>query len=230
MMEHDPAELWTSYYAKARRDGVDLAWPSETLVRLMKGSYIPGLDRCYEGKRVLEVGFGSGNNLVFLASLGLEVHAVEVTRQVCALAQERLGRLGITADLRVGTNRHLPYPDSYFDVLVSWNVIHYEDTSRKIEAAIREYARVLKPGGRFFLSTTGPEDMILAEAETVDCHRYRIGRSDDFRKGQVFFYFDAPNCVKRFFQQAFHEVLVGRTRDHLMTQTLDFFVVTGVKP
>lgn len=229
-MHHDPMDLWTKYYAEARRIGVDLAWPSETLVRLMRGSYIPGLDREYRGKRVLEVGFGSGNNLVFLASLGMEVHGVEVTRQVCAIAQERLGRLGISADLKVGTNRHLPYPDATFDVLVSWNVIHYEDTARKMDAAIREYARVLKPNGRFFLSTTGPEDMILANAETIDCHRYRIGREDDFRRGQVFFYFDAPNYVRMFFERAFQDVVVGRTRDELMTQTLDFFVVSGVKP
>jgi len=230
LTDHDPADLWTTFYVEARRTGVDLSWPSETLVRLMRGSYIPNLDREYRGKRALDVGFGSGNNLVFLASLGLEVYGVEVTKQVCALAHERLSRLGIAADLRVGTNRHLPFPDGFFDVLISWNVIHYEDTERKMEAAIREYARVLKPGGRFFLSTTGPEDMILQNADTVDCHRYRIGRGDDFRKGQVFFYFDAPNYVQLFFRRAFQDVLVGRTRDQLMTQTLDFFVVTGVKP
>jgi SAM-dependent methyltransferase len=99
-----------------------------------------------------------------------------------------------------------------------------------MQASIKEYRRVLKPGGRFFISTTGPEHLILDGAETVGCHLYRIGREDDFRKGSVYFYFDAANYIHYYFDPHFDDVLVGRTHDQLFTATLDWFVITGCKP
>jgi ubiquinone/menaquinone biosynthesis C-methylase UbiE len=207
-----------------------LLWPSETLVRLFKGNYVPGLDKQYAGKKVLDVGFGNGNNLIFLASLGLSLAGTEVAPEICEMISARFRQVGVDADLRVGTNRQLPFLDNTFDFLVSWNVIHYENTEPDMRAAIAEYQRVLKPGGRFFVSTTGPEHKILQDGKTLGGHRYEIGRADDFRKGQVYFYFDAPNYIQMYFGEQFRDVLVGRTHDMLLTETLDWFIVTGVKP
>jgi len=140
-----------------------------------------------------------------------------------------LARYGYVAELRTGTNRHLPFQDNEFDLLVSWNVIHYENNEAAIREAVSEYYRVLKLRGRFILSTTGPDHMILRNSETLGGHRYRIGQPDDFRRGQVYFYFDAPNYIRFYFGEKFHDILVGRTRDFLMTQTQDYWIVTGMK-
>lgn len=222
-------DQWVAAYRKGAVDGTETMWPSETLIRLFKGEYIPGLDKDYGGKKVIDIGFGNGKNLVFLGSLGLALHGTEVRNEICEIAREKLTRLGYQADLRKGTNRELPFPDDEFDFLVSWNVIHYEDNEQAIREALREYHRVLKPGGRFFVSTTGPEHMILRGSTTLGGHCYRIGREDDFRKGQIFFYFDAVNYVQYYFSECFTKVLVGRVHDFLMTETQDYFIVTGVK-
>jgi ubiquinone/menaquinone biosynthesis C-methylase UbiE len=229
-MRDDAFNKWSDFHTKLAANTSELLWPSETLVRLFKGNYVPGLDKQYKGRTLLDVGFGNGNNLIFLASLGLTLAGTEVTPEICDMVRGRLQRIGHHADLRVGTNRQLPFPDHSFDFLTSWNVIHYEDTENKVRAAIAEYQRVLKPGGRFFLSTTGPEHKILQNGKTLGGHRYQIGRADDFRKGQVYFYFDAPNDVRMYFGEKFRDVLVGRTHDMLLTETLDWFIVTGVKP
>jgi len=86
--------------------------------------------------------------------------------------------------IRIGTNAT---EVEEFDFLVSWNVIYYEDNEEAINEAIAKYHRVLKPGGRFFVSTAGPEDSILDNGITLGKHRYQIGYPDDFRQGQVFF-------------------------------------------
>lgn len=209
--------------------GQDLVCPSETLVRLLKGDYIPGLSKAYEGKKVLDVGFGDGTHLMFLGSLRMRLYGTEVSDEICTSVRGKLAELGYRADLLVGTNRSLPFPDNEFDFLVSWNVLHYEDNETAIREALREYRRVLKPAGRFLISTTGPEHKILRNSETLGGHRYLIGREDDFRKGQVFFYFDAPNYIHYYFSECFSNVLVGRTHEFLFTETLDYFLVTGVK-
>lgn len=220
---------WSEVYKKATRLGDQLLWPSETLIRLFCGSYIPGLDKQYRGKSVIDVGLGNGNNLCFLASLGLQLYGTEVTQDICEMVTQKLKSLGYASDLRQGTNRNLPFKNDQFDYLVSWNVLHYEDTEADIRDAIAEYARVLKPGGRFFLSTTGPEHKILKDGATVGPHLYRIGRRGDFRKGQTFFYFDSPGYIRYYFKENFAEVMVGRTNDFLFTESLDWFVVTGLK-
>lgn len=222
-------EKWATVYKQFATTGTELMWPSETLVRLFKGTYVPGLEKNYVGKKVLDIGFGNGNNLIFLASLGLSLCGAEVHEEICAIVRKKLAHLGYTSDLRVGTNRQIPFPDDEFDFLVSWNVIHYENNEQDIKVAIAEYKRALKPGGRFFISTTGPEHKILQNSTRIAEHRYCIGREDDFRKGQVFFYFDTPDYMQSCFSKHFSEVYVGRTHSFLLTENLDWFIATGIK-
>ncbi|PPT08721.1 hypothetical protein CKA32_004071 [Geitlerinema sp. FC II] len=73
---------WAEAYKLYRQKGDELAYPSETLVRLFKGNYITGNKLDYQGKSVIDVGFGSGNNTLFLASLGMQVSGIETPIQV----------------------------------------------------------------------------------------------------------------------------------------------------
>ena len=219
---------WTTAYHELFASGQALTFPCETLVRLFKGSYVPGMPRSYEGMCALDVGCGSGNNIILLSSMGMEVAGTEVSDEVCQLARKALQVRGIVADLRVGTNTALPFLDRSFDFLISWNVLHYEDNEEKVQKAIKEYARVLKSGGRFFVSTTGPNHKILKDSKALGGHRYEIGRGDDFRKGAVYFYFDTENYIRLYFETQFHDVMVGRIHDHLFTETLDWHLVTGL--
>ena len=229
MTTESPTHGWKEFYQRAAQKGFELLWPNETLVRLLKGKYIPGLNRDYAEKRVLEVGCGNGNNLLFLATLGLELSATEIADEICEATRQKLQQFGVNAMIKTGRNRSLPFDSNSFDLLVSWNVIHYEDNETAMREAIAEYARVLNPGGRFLLSTTGPEHLILKDSRTLGGHRYQIGREDDFRKGQVFFYFDAPNYVQHYFGQSFREVMVGRAHDTLFSAVQDYWIVTGLK-
>ena len=112
---------------------------------------------------------------------------------------------------------------------MSWDVIHYEAIDDNIRLSIKEYQRVIKPGGRFLLSTVAPESSVLRGAKMIRLHSYRIERGDDFRKGEVFFCFDSPDYIKNYFSPLFRDVQVGRSTDVLFKETVDSFVATGVK-
>ena len=220
---------WAAAYAAFRNSGVALGYPSETVIRLLKGNYVSGAALVCAGKRILDVGFGAANNALFCAASGMHVSGVEIHQDICDQATAMFGKLGLVSDFRVGTNRALPYADDTFDYLLSWNVIHYEGDEANVKAAIREYARVLKKGaGRLILSTTGPTHKILRDGRTLGGHRYELGRADDFRKGQVHFFFDAPNYIEYYFGAAFADVQIGRIEDTLFREKLDWFLVTGV--
>lgn len=228
-MENQSFQKWKDFYLKAEKTSTEQVWPSENLVRMFKGKYISNLDNKYSGKKVIDIGFGSGNNLVFLNNLGLQLYGTEVTQEICDLYSARLNQLNVSALLKQGTNSNIPFEDNTFDYLVSWNVIHYESSEENMIKAIKEYSRVLKPGGRIFISTTGPENSILRNCNTLGNHLYKINRNDTFRKEEVFFYFDNENYIKYYFSKFFNTLKVGRTKTDLFSECLDWFLITGIK-
>lgn len=229
MTRTDMSTDWARAYDAYRRSDTELSFPSETVVRLFRGDYLTGARPATEGRKILDVGFGNGNNTAFLCSLGMEVHGVEIHQDICTQASERFRAAGLRAEFQVGSNQRLPYADDSFDYLLSWNVLHYEGSESGVTAGLREYARVLKPSGRLILSTTGPRHKILLDGETLGGHRYRIGRPGDFRQGQVHFFFDAPNYLHFYFSPYFTDLRVGRIQDDLFRETLDWWLVTGLK-
>jgi SAM-dependent methyltransferase len=101
------------------------------------------------GAHVLEVGSGSGGPAVYLAAArecritGVDINHHGV-RNARALAESR----GVSDRVRfeaVDAGRPLPFPDECFDAVVSNDAMcHIADRA----AALREWHRVLRPGGR----------------------------------------------------------------------------------
>jgi ubiquinone/menaquinone biosynthesis C-methylase UbiE len=101
------------------------------------------------GKRVLEVGCGRGVGLEILLSLGAEhVTGFDLDPKMIALAQKRLEKYGERARVFVGDAEAMDLPDAGFDAVVDYGVIHHIPQWQK---ALKEIARVLKPGGTFYV-------------------------------------------------------------------------------
>jgi len=90
MSDKDPAIKWMEFYRdEANRGGVPI-WPNESLVRLLKAKYFPWFKENYEGLKVLDVGFGGGNNLTLCGTLGMELYGVEVHEDICLQTADNL--------------------------------------------------------------------------------------------------------------------------------------------
>lgn len=101
------------------------------------------------GKRILEIGFGNGEQLVAFSRMGATMSGLEVNSVLHAIAQERLAEAGISADIQLYDGERLPYENESFDGIYSISVFEHTSNPR---ALIAEASRVLVPGGRFYLA------------------------------------------------------------------------------
>ena len=93
---------------------------------------------------VLEIGFGSGHNLPFLPAGVSRVLAVDPMEQGRVLARERLEASDVDVDFVGLDGQSIDLPDGSADAALStWTLCSIPDAS----AAVREVARVLRPGG-----------------------------------------------------------------------------------
>jgi len=103
-------------------------------------------------KKVLDLGCGTGRHLVFFAQKGFEVYGFDVAEDGIKIAKVWLKKEGRKADFKIGSiYKKLPYPDIFFDAVISTNTIHHGKIE-DIRKTIMEIKRILKPGGFIFIT------------------------------------------------------------------------------
>jgi FAD/FMN-containing dehydrogenase/SAM-dependent methyltransferase len=97
------------------------------------------------GTRLLDVGCGSALTLLLAQQRGALPSGLDISPGLLGVARERLP----CADLREGDMEHLPFGDAAFDAVVGVNAFQFAGDPQK---ALREAARVTRPGGRVVAS------------------------------------------------------------------------------
>ena len=98
---------------------------------------------------VLDAGCGTGRYSTMLADRGHEVIGVDQSGAMLDIARKKLP----SADFRGGDLTALPLPGCSVDAVVcALALVHVPD----VASALREFARVLRPGGRLIISDVHP--------------------------------------------------------------------------
>lgn len=107
------------------------------------------------GDWVLEVGAGTGGNLVIIAEqIGKDgkLFALDLSPGMLAVAREKLKRQGIEAEFTLGNAAYLPYKDAMFDAVLHFGGINTFGEKRR---AIEEMVRVAKPSAKVVIGDEG---------------------------------------------------------------------------
>ena len=185
-----------------------LKFPSENLVRLFSGRY---LEIPLPPAKIMDHGFGHGNNLFYFADLGYECYGCEISKNlidvVNCLGKER----GVKIDLRLIDNLKLPFDDNMFDIIISWDVLHYNGTKESLQKIIDEFLRILKKGGILLLSTVHPDSSIFDRVEHLGNNSYAIVKESkyDNRKDLTFYIAQTTDEIMELYR-SFREVKIGK--------------------
>jgi SAM-dependent methyltransferase len=117
------------------------------------------------GRRILDAGCGTGNNLRHLSARGLAV-GIDISEEALRFCRTR----GVVAAR--GSLLSLPFPDASFDWVTSFDVLYHRWVTDD-RAAARELVRVMRPGGLLLVRVPALRGLWGAHDEAVHSrHRY----------------------------------------------------------
>ena len=208
--------LSRKYASRYTSDKENAVYPVEFVVRAFLGTY-PDLhmprDR-YMDQRILDLGYGDGRNMPLLNNLGMKIHGVEIAAGINRHVQNRLKALEIHAELKVGTNAHIPYDSDYFQYVLACHSCYYIESGEQFCDNLTEIARILEPGGYFIASLPMKGSYILKNAKPLSDGHYEITNDPyGLRNGTVFRVFHSRQEIRKVFSYFFCDFNIGYCSD-----------------
>jgi 2-polyprenyl-6-hydroxyphenyl methylase/3-demethylubiquinone-9 3-methyltransferase len=128
-------DIWEAKIDRERDLAVDGSLRADGAARLIE-----------PGKRLLDIGSGEGSFILRVRSSFEQVFGIDISERTVELANKQ----GIHARQANLNNEPVPFPDAYFDAVVSLDVIeHVFDPI----TFLKEIHRALAPGGYTIIST-----------------------------------------------------------------------------
>src|SRR6478672_1651583 len=143
---------------------------------------------------VLDVGCGTGENVLYIAGLGFDVTGVDSARAAIETAREKAKRRNVRANFRVVDALDLACLGTTFETVIDSGLFHvFTDEERS--RFVASLAAVLRPGGSYFM-------LCFSDQETREGPRHisQAEIRDTFQRGWTIRYIHAAA-----FETSIHE-------------------------
>lgn len=140
--------------------------------------------RIQRDHRVLDLGCGTATLTVLIkkASQGAEVVGLDGNLKVLEFARRKVARARVNITLEHGMAFALPYPDAFFDRVLSSLMFHHLTRENK-SRTLKEVFRVLRPGGELHVVDFGQPHNVLMRL--ISLLMRRLEETSDNIAGQL---------------------------------------------
>ena len=125
------------------------------------------------GDKVLEIGCGTGYFTREIVKTGALVTAIDISPELLDIAKQEITANNV--QFMLDNAYELSFDDNAFDSVVGSSVLHHLEP----EKAIREFFRVLKPGGSFYFTEPNMMNPQIALQKNIPALKRRLGDSPD---------------------------------------------------
>lgn len=138
--------------------------------------------------RALDLGCGTGTNVITLTQHGWQVTGIDFARKAIALGKQKLRQAGISADLRVGDVTKTDGIVAPFDLILDIGCFHSLSRTAK-QVYVRNLINFLAPDGTFllyaFFKTADSDEFGLtpADLELLGSSLALVQRRDGTERG-----------------------------------------------
>lgn len=151
-MSYAPSDHWNQFFANLKNNGTDLDWGTQwTEVHLpfLKSASV---------KTLLDLGCGTGNDVLRLAQQGFTVIGVDFSDEAVQQGRSKAEKLGLSAQFVVADMaKRLPFDSATFDAVMS-NVAIHMFSDRITRELFKEIRRIVRPNGLFVFHVNSTED------------------------------------------------------------------------
>ena len=143
------ADPFVEYYERQSVSAESMARFGRVLELMLRVRRSLGLP--LEQLKVLDIGCNAGTQTFLWAERGHVSHGLDINEPLLNIARRRAQERDLAVDFRLGSATHLPWADGSMDVCLMPELLEHIETW---EPCLQEAARVLRPGGVLYLSTT----------------------------------------------------------------------------
>ena len=217
------------------KPGSNLQFPNEYLIRCYH-NYIK--KHISPGSRILDFGYGSGNNSLYFIKQGYEVFGIEVVESTIEMIQENL-RLN-SLDSALSDNfkvvkpdwNELPFENGFFDFILANMVLYYYPSEKHIRKICSKLSNTLRPGGIVFFTMCGAKNSIMENAKQIEeTNVYMVGGAGKRASldGQFLYIIHDQDQLSGLFSE--FELITAGYSDEKLFDRRDFtWIFIGKKP
>jgi SAM-dependent methyltransferase len=143
---------WDSLYEQ----GMQGKYPNEMVIRFINSKFQLNNN---EELKVLDLGFGSGRHLAYLASEGFKTYGIEYSPRGFAMAQEWLKSKNLKASLQLGSILNRALYETDLDAIIDIACVQHNQIE-DIKLILSNVYNSLRVGGYFFSVIKSPNDSI----------------------------------------------------------------------
>ncbi|EAI3914765.1 class I SAM-dependent methyltransferase [Campylobacter lari] len=140
-------EKWTQLHGNSKHQPI---YPHDIYIKCVFKNF-------KKESKILDLGCGAGRHVKFLAENNYITYGCDYSHSGVKHTKELLNQYNLKAQVELANVNELPYENEFFDGILCWGVLYYNN-KEVIEKAACEIYRVLKQDGKAFVLTRNLND------------------------------------------------------------------------